>query len=65
MWYASSMQALSLDSLVGKPLTVYKDGKRREVGTIISAVYHDDHLRVVGSITDEQLHDALKAAGRV
>ena len=48
-----------LQSLVGKPLTAYKDGKRAEIGTITHATYHKGGVHIQAEITDGDLDERL------
>lgn len=62
MWYDSFMpnpKTTELDSLIGKPIVVYKDRKRRVIGTIRSAHVDGDGLQISASITDNDLRRRL------
>lgn len=52
---------VELPGLIGKPIVVYKDGKRFEVGTITAASYDHEGIHIKGSVTDEELGARLKA----
>lgn len=47
------------DQLVGKPLTIYVGGKRREIGVIRSASYGGGDITVQGEVTDESVAGLL------
>jgi hypothetical protein len=42
----------SAENLIGKPLVVYVDGERREVGTITNAKTEGDKLFIAGKLTE-------------
>ena len=44
MWYDTSM--FSAENLVGKPLVVYIDGERRQIGTIEKAAIRSGNIYV-------------------
>lgn len=62
MWYTGSMNA---DNLVGKPLVVYIDGDRRQIGTITNAKIEDGKLFVAGKIETDDLEDLGLAEGAI
>lgn len=49
MWYAASM--FNAENLIGKPLVVYIDGERRQIGTIEKAAVRSGNL-YVGAVLD-------------
>lgn len=48
-----------IEPLIGKPIVVYKDGKRREIGTITSATADAVGIQIGAKITDEDLKQRL------
>lgn len=50
-----------LESLIGKPFVAYKNGKRREIGTITAARIHDDRIEIQAGIHDEELLGTINA----
>lgn len=49
MWYAPSMSD-SAEQLIGKPLVVYIDGERRQIGTITNAKTQGENLFIAGKL---------------
>lgn len=57
--------AILADSIIGKPLVVYIDGERREIGTITNATVRGDKLYVGARISlsgeeGEDLQDIME-----
>lgn len=48
MWYASLM--IDPENCIGKPLVVYIDGERRQIGTITKAAVKNGSLYVAASL---------------
>lgn len=48
-----------LSALIGKPLTVFKDGKTRQIGAITSAHIEHDHVVVRSSVIDPGIRKIL------
>lgn len=55
---------VELEALIGKPIVILKDGKKREVGTITHATYHHGGISFKGEITDDDLSSRLGALER-
>jgi hypothetical protein len=49
------------DQLVGKPIVIFKDGKKRQVGVIRSASYGNGDISISGEVTDEDVAGFLNA----
>lgn len=49
----------NVESLVGKPLVIYKDRRRREVGRITSAESVPGGLKINATLTDEDVAEML------
>lgn len=66
MWYSVGMpRHLEISSLVGKPIVLYKDNKRIEVGTITAASVEFGEIEgiyIKGTVTDETLKSLLRDA---
>lgn len=60
MWYAPSMSD-SAESLIGKPLVVYIDGERKEIGTITNAKTEGEGLYVAAKL-DRPLEPQVEGA---
>jgi hypothetical protein len=57
MWYSSSMS--NVQALVGKPLTFYSRGKKRDIGTITDVSIVDNSVRFAATVTDGEVAKLL------